>query len=239
MFGSRAVIDLPSDYKETALFANGSWRVTDRFKINAGVRQARNDQWFSQNVPEGVLVAIGESPGESDEDVFTWSLSPQFELSEDVMVYARAATGYQPGGPNVALPGMPSSVDSSMLSSYEVGLKSQFADRRVQLDLAAFRIDWDDIQVAAQFNGIGGLVNGGEATSEGLELAALFRPTDRLQLGLNAASTDATVTNDFAATVIPQPGRSEEHTSELQSLMRNSYAVFCLKKKITTLISLL
>src|SRR3546814_8792209 len=29
-------------------------------------------------------------------------------------------------------------------------------------------------------------------------------------------------------------GRSEEHTSELQSLMRNSYAVFCLKKKHTT-----
>src|SRR3546814_9192975 len=28
-----------------------------------------------------------------------------------------------------------------------------------------------------------------------------------------------------------QPGRSEEHTSELQSLMRISYAVFCLKKK--------
>src|SRR3546814_8122120 len=27
-----------------------------------------------------------------------------------------------------------------------------------------------------------------------------------------------------------QPGRSEEHTSELQSLMRISYAVFCLKK---------
>src|SRR3546814_5139683 len=32
-----------------------------------------------------------------------------------------------------------------------------------------------------------------------------------------------------------QPGgRSEEHTSELQSLMRISYAVFCLKKKIKT-----
>src|SRR3546814_7133523 len=29
--------------------------------------------------------------------------------------------------------------------------------------------------------------------------------------------------------------RSEEHTSELQSLMRNSYAVFCLKKQITTI----
>src|SRR3546814_7761446 len=31
--------------------------------------------------------------------------------------------------------------------------------------------------------------------------------------------------------------RSEEHTSELQSLMRHSYAVFCLKKKKTTMIS--
>src|SRR3546814_3783303 len=29
----------------------------------------------------------------------------------------------------------------------------------------------------------------------------------------------------------PLPGRSEEHTSELQSLMRISYAVVCLKKK--------
>src|SRR3546814_8589865 len=29
-------------------------------------------------------------------------------------------------------------------------------------------------------------------------------------------------------------GRSEEHTSELQSLMRNSYAVFCLKKTTNT-----
>src|SRR3546814_5043738 len=32
----------------------------------------------------------------------------------------------------------------------------------------------------------------------------------------------------------PDANRSEEHTSELQSLMRNSYAVFCLKKKTNT-----
>src|SRR3546814_2387144 len=31
--------------------------------------------------------------------------------------------------------------------------------------------------------------------------------------------------------IAPQTARSEEHTSELQSLMRTSYAVFCLKKK--------
>jgi outer membrane receptor protein involved in Fe transport len=204
MFGTLAIINLPSTYKEYALFANGSWRIGERFKIDAGLRQARNDQWFSQNVPTGILAPIGETPGESSEDVFTWSLSPQYRFSDNVMVYARAATGYQPGGPNVALAGMPPQVDSSMLDSYEIGLKSQFADRRVTLDVSAFRIDWEDIQVASSFNGIGGLVNGGEATSEGVELSSQFRVTDALTLGLNGAYTDATLKNDFDPTVIPQ-----------------------------------
>src|SRR3546814_6391226 len=38
----------------------------------------------------------------------------------------------------------------------------------------------------------------------------------------------------FLECVMAASRRSEEHTSELQSLMRNSYAVFCLKKKNTT-----
>ncbi len=205
-FATLAQLALPSTYEEIAVFANGSWRFNDRFKIDAGLRQARNEQWFSQNVSEGILAPIGDAPGESSENVFTWSLSPQFKLAEDTMLYARAATGYQPGGPNVALAGIPPSVDSSRLDSYELGLKSQFADRRAQLDLAVFRIEWDDIQVASSFNGIGGLVNGGEATSEGVELAAAFRATDQLQLGFNGAYTRASVKNDFDPTVIPQDG---------------------------------
>ncbi|KAF1715216.1 hypothetical protein CSC74_14210 [Pseudoxanthomonas yeongjuensis] len=204
MFSTLANLELPSTYKELAVFANASWRIGERFKIDAGVRQARNEQWFSQNVSEGILVPLGDAPGESSEDVFTWSLSPQFKLGDDSMVYARIATGYQPGGPNVALEGMPPKVDSSMLTSYELGLKSQFADQRVQLDLAAFRIDWDDIQVASSFNGVGGLVNGGEATSEGAELSALFRATDEWTVGFNVAYTRASIKNDFEPTVIPQ-----------------------------------
>src|SRR3546814_1148259 len=50
-------------------------------------------------------------------------------------------------------------------------------------------------------------------------------------------SEAASLTRDkpcTAATAVRQRGRSEEHTSELQSLMRISYAVFCLKKKLTT-----
>src|SRR3546814_7611782 len=40
--------------------------------------------------------------------------------------------------------------------------------------------------------------------------------------------------NEIIVTATKRDARSEEHTSELQSLMRISYAVFCLKKKITT-----
>src|SRR3546814_966977 len=45
-------------------------------------------------------------------------------------------------------------------------------------------------------------------------------------------TTKEEVLRRFIAAHEQEARRSEEHTSELQSLMRNSYAVFCLKKKI-------
>src|SRR3546814_6108296 len=57
-----------------------------------------------------------------------------------------------------------------------------------------------------------------------------------LRLGLSAGSRIDPAKWIFAADVWGKPSlRSEEHTSELQSLMRISYAVFCLKKKQTTI----
>src|SRR3546814_4362214 len=53
--------------------------------------------------------------------------------------------------------------------------------------------------------------------------------------GLPVAITRDAVTSQVG--VQPVHRRSEEHTSELQSLMRNSYAVFCLKKKKRTLMN--
>src|SRR3546814_1516489 len=44
-------------------------------------------------------------------------------------------------------------------------------------------------------------------------------------------ASDRLSVNAKGTTHIDQKSRSEEHTSELQSLMRISYAVFCLKKK--------
>src|SRR3546814_3717077 len=55
------------------------------------------------------------------------------------------------------------------------------------------------------------------------------RLTDLTFVRRNAGGID-----DHATLFAKRFGRSEEHTSELQSLMRISYAVFCLKKKTKT-----
>src|SRR3546814_9920204 len=71
------------------------------------------------------------------------------------------------------------------------------------------------------------------------EPAAVPRPSaqERLSSGIRRAKAASTMAKDAPATPTPTStpadsvSRSEEHTSELQSLMRISYAVFCLKKK--------
>src|SRR3546814_6383565 len=49
----------------------------------------------------------------------------------------------------------------------------------------------------------------------------------QVQIAIAAAA----LADDLGAIAVRNGVRSEEHTSELQSLMRSSYAVFCLKKK--------
>src|SRR3546814_8098304 len=68
----------------------------------------------------------------------------------------------------------------------------------------------------------------------------LFRPLHRLDAGAQRRPGPAPQARRLEPHELlalqrrAQPGRSEEHTSELQSLMRISYAVFCLKKKTKT-----
>src|SRR3546814_8244430 len=77
--------------------------------------------------------------------------------------------------------------------------------------------------------------------------AGIARPLDGLpEVGMNcgdsicardtprsASATTSLIRRQLARTLHESSMRSDEHTSELQSLMRISYAVFCLKKKTT------
>ena len=204
LIGTLGELSVPSTYKETAVFANGSYAFTDRFKLGAGVRWSKNDQDFTQIVTYGEFIdlPLGTSANSSSEDVVTWSITPQFQVNDDTMVYFKASTGYQPGGPNVVAPGLPPTVDSSTLTSYELGLKSEWFENRVLFDLVGYQIDWQDIQTSNEVNGVSGLVNGGEATSQGVEASLLLRPAAGLTFGLNAAWNDTEVDEDFAPIIV-------------------------------------
>lgn len=185
---------IPSKYQEYAGFGGATLHVTDRFEVAAGLRYARNEQSFRQ-ASSGSLVSTTDTPGTSSENVSTYSVSSSFRFTEDVMLYGRVASGYQPGGPNVILPNVPPTYDSSTLTNYEVGLKSEFLERRVLLNLAAFQIQWSDIQIGAtNAQGFSFFSNGGTARSRGMEAEGSIRVTDGLTLSANAAYTDATLT---------------------------------------------
>ena len=194
-FDPFAIVGLPNKYMEYALFGNATYKFNDRVHLTGGLRWAKNEQTFTQSFAIPLLGLVSGGPGESEEDVFTFSISPQFNISRDAMVYARIASGYRPGGPNVALPGFPATVDSETVTSYEAGVKASFLDRVVSLDAAVYLLDWNDLQIGQAFaNGINGLVNAGTAKSKGFEAALSVYPLPGLTLGANFAYADSECT---------------------------------------------
>ncbi|NIJ21045.1 outer membrane receptor protein involved in Fe transport [Sphingomonas naasensis] len=198
-FDPFAIVALPNTYKEYAVFGNATWKFSDAFHVTGGLRWARNDQTFTQLTQIPLIGLDTNGDGSSSEEIVTWSVSPQLFLGQDTMLYARAATGYRPGGPNIALPGFPATVDSETVTSYEVGLKAQLLDRAVTFNAAAFLLDWNDLQTSEAFaNGINGLVNAGTARSKGFEASLLLQPIAGFSVGGNIAYTDARCTETTA-----------------------------------------
>lgn len=195
---------LHSQYEEIAAFASGTVHFSPRFDLTLGGRYSENDQEARQDA-EGLFAggSLSYPRATSSEDVTTYSVAPKFKFNDHASVYARVASGFRPGGPNVlppeAPPDVPLSYQSDSLTSYEVGLKLESADRTFTLDVAAFHIEWEDVQVLGQVNNFNINLNGGEATSDGLEFTTRARLADGFDLSLNGAYTDARLDEDTPA----------------------------------------
>ena len=223
-----AVLSLPSRYKELAGFGNGTWHLTPRFDLSAGARLSRNEQVASQ-VADGPL-AGGHTQFDnvdSSENPFTYSIAPRFALSPSSSIYARVATGFRPGGPNVLPPnvpaGTPSTYKSDSLRSYEAGWKATAAGGRSSIDLSVFYLDWKDIQLLAVVNGFGINGNGGTATSKGAEFTASILPMTGLSLSLNGAYTDALLTKNTDPVVGGLDGDALPYTPKSAAALRADY----------------
>ncbi|QIB66511.1 TonB-dependent receptor [Kineobactrum salinum] len=189
-------LSAPSEYEEYALFGNITWRLTDNFDITGGLRYAHNRQSYTQF---GSGIFIDSQPTvRSSEGVSTYLANARYHLNEYAMVYGRFATGYRPGGPNFVArdpatgsPLAPPTFDSDRLKSYEVGYKAETADGRFGVDIAAYYVDWVDIQVFDASSALGGLMNGDSASVRGGEATLTARPTSGLTLSANGSYSTA------------------------------------------------
>jgi iron complex outermembrane receptor protein len=116
----------------------------------------------------------------SDWDNVSGDVTLGFDFSDDVYGYARYARGFRSGGIN----GRPIAVtqvqdyDPEYLDSFELGLKSMLADRRLRLNAAAFYNKYQDIQVLLTRNAQVEIQNAAKATIYGLEVDLEAQPVD-------------------------------------------------------------
>jgi outer membrane receptor protein involved in Fe transport len=182
------------DYEEFAGFGTITYHFSPKFDVSAGVRYASSD---SSAAVLGTGAFAGASGGdESTDSVTTWSASARWRPSDRTMLYARVATGWRAGGPNLPFPPFPAAYEADTLTNYEIGLKSDIIGNFLRLDVSLFRIDWEDMHSFITNGAFGGNGNADTATSQGVEWDATLTPLDGLTVRWSGAYTNAELTAD-------------------------------------------
>jgi iron complex outermembrane receptor protein len=206
------------DFKNTSLAAFGqlTWRVTDRFRIQPGLRvnyDRKSGSYISTVVTgtgspvltadqRGVLAPQSYEPKFSDWNV-SGDLTLAYDIDPDVLAYATYARSFKSGGINLS--GLPlDAANSPILSAatvkpekvdhFEVGLKTQFADRSVTLNVAGFWTEIRDYQATVTNGQLGVLrgylANAAKVRVRGIEADVSARVSPRFNVYASGAFTD-------------------------------------------------
>ncbi len=213
-----------------ALFGQATYEITEQLSLTGGLRYTWDDLQFTHirapgaNAttglpatgpgvvanPAGGLVSAGGngtniSRGETSNTNLSGRAAIQFKPTEDIMLYGSYTRGYKGPAFNVffnhTAPNNAVPIDEELSDSFEIGVKSQFLDNRVQLNVAAFTVEYDGFQannfirVGTEPNSpiISNLTNAGTVKSEGFEADLIVNPVDGLNLRASAAYADARV----------------------------------------------
>ena len=196
--------------RQFAFFVDATYYLTEKLSVAAGVRYADYKQ--DAFIDFRGLVA---SPNEileqtTKEDVFNPRFNVSYDVDEDRKVYFQAAQGFRLGGVNEPVPlttcaddlaafGItdgPGAFESDSLWNYEAGLKSQFNEGRVTFNVAAFLIDYSDIQTSTRLDCAFNIVdNAGELQSRGVEVEFSAELAEGLSAGFSTTYTDSELTS--------------------------------------------
>ena len=183
-----------------AVFGEANVNFTRQFRLILGARGVRDDLSYhtdrvstatATNPGTGVQPSFQDS-GSTERDGVSGRAGVQYDISRDVTTYFTYSHGYKGPAYNVFF--NESLANTGVLSaetnnSYEVGLKSQLFNRRLQLDLAGFITDFDNFQANSTQIIAGALVtnlgNAGSVTSRGVEADVTAKPIAGLTLDLD------------------------------------------------------
>ncbi len=207
--------------KQKAAFGELTYELTDRWSFTVGGRYFQYDKGetsLREGGGYGVPLGGGVPVSVRTEDSGTsYKASLNYKPSDDTLVYASWAEGFRLGR---ATPGLAPSlcdldgdgmvdgtntrieatktVDSDFLDSYEVGAKMMLFDRRMAVDISAFRIEWDGLPIRdiAPGCGLAYVANVGSATSNGLELQSSMYLAEGLRLDFGVGLTRAELAAD-------------------------------------------
>lgn len=205
----------PTRVTEYALFADLTAHFTRQFDIQFGGRESENRQTYNEtdSGPETEAYYGNPSPfvnptEHTKGNAFTYLVTPEYKLSDELMVYARFTSGYRVGGPNInaVAYGVPASYAPDRTNNYELGLKGDLLDHSLTFDASAYYISWKNVQITLVYPPNGSLynTNAGGAKSQGVELSLKARPTKGLTFTLAATANDAELTQNIP----PTPGNA-------------------------------
>jgi iron complex outermembrane recepter protein len=191
---------VPTTLRELAGFTDLTVRLTERFDIQAGVRRGEIEQssaTFNFGVEDPALNL------KVDTSATTYLFTPRYRMSDNLMVYARMASGYRIGGPNAFAGGVvPPAFEPDKTENYEMGAKGTFLNEQLTLDASIFYIDWKGVQfnLLNPANDRTYTANGSDAKSQGVELSAQLKPMRGLTIGGWITFDEAELSENFPPT---------------------------------------
>lgn len=198
----------PLRYREYAGFANATYSLSRAFDVTGGIRVGRINETYQQNFYGSdaaaynlLLSSSGLSPtptttptSQANKTVVTYLATARYYFSDDGMVFARFATGFRPGGPNLIAIGLPPAYRPDTTQNYEGGLKTKFWGGKGTFDVTGYYTRWRDIIVTVSAAGLNGFGNGGNARIYGVESSLTLRPVTSLTLTGTMAYSNGRIT---------------------------------------------
>ncbi|MGV3481569.1 MAG: TonB-dependent receptor [Sphingobium sp.] len=194
-----------------AVFANLAWEVTDWLKLRGGLRWSRDEKDhivvaggnnYTPYRDGGVIVPGFTAPGRAAWSALTPAFSVNFQATPTKFLYASVSRGFKSGGfsdTEVERLSAMEPFDPEFAWNYEVGLKSEWLDRRLRFNASLFYTDYTDLQVTVirqvdpNFPPFGVTGNAGKVVIKGAELEINAVPVEGWNLYGTYAYTDSNI----------------------------------------------